>query len=120
MDYIFVEGFVNNCPSERCWDYDTSSNTCSLKDTVECTKLTCGATQMKIEFSKHLFGDEASAFALTSDTYEGDYDFGIVCDLGTCDMTTAVSEDKKYEKIIQKIINKIKISEVKLFESEIN
>ena len=90
-----LEGFVNKCPSERCWDYDVSSNRCSLKDkSLECSKLICGATTMSIEFSENLFGEQVRAFDLISDEYEGDYDYGLVCDLGTCEMRKNVIEDK--------------------------
>ena len=89
------EGEAENiCPSSECWEYDSVSNSCSLKDSADCMQLTCGATEMTIEFSKALFGDEFSAFTLAQSDYDGKFDYGISCLLGECDMTTQISATK--------------------------
>jgi len=56
----------NPCPSRVCWDYNSATQTCSMKS--KCSSLDCKFNQMDIEFQSALFGmtDDSStaSFAL--------------------------------------------------------
>ena len=51
------------CPSEACWNYNTTTNECTLKDDQpECSKLSCGSTSIDITFGADLFGSSEVEF----------------------------------------------------------
>ena len=65
-DTVFFVKFFNtlpeisaNCPSDQCWTYDATTDTCTVKSGAECGySLTCGGDSMSFDFPEELFGTD--------------------------------------------------------------
>ena len=65
-DTVFFVKFFNtlpeisaNCPSDQCWTYDATTDTCTVKSGAECGySLTCGGDAMSFDFPEELFGTD--------------------------------------------------------------
>ena len=95
---------LGGCPlpcvgDANCWDYDSDTDTCSLKniESSTCTTVNCGYDQMSIFFVSGLFGKAGSAES--GYPWAGETTFPnpswdatlqqwqVDCDLGSCGMT---------------------------------
>lgn len=86
------------CPSDDCWEFNSDSGTCQLKDIDSCTKVTCGATSMAMEIGSGVFADSDESMGLVEpaldDASDDDDTLGWIkhCDLDSddCNMSHKV------------------------------
>jgi len=94
-----TDGFAvadNPCPSDECWNYDATTDECSLKsDVPQCATLQCGAKIMSVVFSKNLLGRGAGMASITPEPIaHGGHGYLLQCGLYQCDIKHFVEDNK--------------------------
>merc|ERR1711972_1041121 len=99
-----VAGFLAlaqaSCPSDSCWNFNSTTNACTLDTDAGCVELTCQSTGMAIDFSADLFGSGGDGLWLGDiEPSAGGKGFQISANFGDVGSTYELSDDLFIQKI---------------------
>jgi len=99
-----VAGFLAlaqaSCPSDSCWNFNSTTNACTLDTDAGCVELTCQSTGMAIDFSADLFGSGGDGLWLGDiEPSAGGKGFQISANFGDVGSTYELTDDLFIQKI---------------------
>jgi hypothetical protein len=90
-----------SCPTKTCWDLDSASRECKVKEEKDCFSLLCSFDKMVVVFGEALFGpfDDTREWETGDGFMVPEFDsvtkkWAAKCKLGECGMTSIINQDQ--------------------------